>query len=181
MKPRTLPQPYLLNQKREPRIKMTGMTCSQCKIVNFCMTGARIYSPGWLRGVAALCLSNRPPLWLSCRQALRTGWLARSPLGAQVAACHHGLDVSKRWLFLSNQPSILDLASICQHPPSTHKNIWGRRAADGTFVSRLTAEYPESLALGLATGNRCSRGRLSGPLCLLVWRTVLDSAAPPFG
>ena len=61
---------------------------------------------------------EQPPSSMALMSTGSQNWLARSvPFGAQVAACHHGLDVSKRWLFLSNQPSILDLASICQHPP----------------------------------------------------------------
>ena len=52
--------------------------------------------------------------------------------------------------FLSNRPGILKLASSCQHGSRAHQKIWGSRADDGTFLSRLTAEYPSSLATSLA-------------------------------
>ena len=60
------------------------------------------------------------------------------------------MDVSKRWLFLSNRPGILQLASSCPHGSQAHQKIWGSRADDGTFLSRITAEYPSSLAASLA-------------------------------
>ena len=77
-------------------------------------------------------------------------FISELPFGAQVAACCHSMDVSKRWLFLSNRPGILKLASSCQHGSRAHQKIWGSRADDGTFLSRLTAEYPSSLATSLA-------------------------------
>lgn len=39
----------------------------------------------------------------------------------------------------------------CPHAFGEHQQITGVRLADGTFFSRLTAEYPEELADALAT------------------------------
>ena len=78
-------------------------------------------------------------------------WLqSTTPYVIQVAACKHELDVAKHWMFSSNRPGLLDLASTCCHPSGSHRQIWGKRAADGSFFSRLTAQYPKALAETLA-------------------------------
>ena len=60
-----------------------------------------------------------------------------------------GASFSKSWMFVSNQPCILDLACSCSHPPGTHASFVGKRDGSG-FLSRRTAEYPDVLASSLA-------------------------------
>ena len=45
--------------------------------------------------------------------------------------------------------SIAQLASTCNHPPESHSTIAGKKVGD-KYLSELTAEYPPSLAQGLA-------------------------------
>ncbi|CAE6963186.1 unnamed protein product [Symbiodinium sp. CCMP2592] len=96
-----------------------------------------------LSSVAALggCIDfEQPPSSMTFLTETMQQWVASTlSFGAQVAACHHGMDVCKRWLFLSNRPEILDLASECHHGASAHKAVWGIRADDGSFLSRVTA------------------------------------------
>jgi hypothetical protein len=54
-------------------------------------------------------------------------------------------------MFVANRPSFSHLARSCFHPPGTHESVVGIRLHDGFFKSRLTAEYPEQLAIALAT------------------------------
>ncbi|CAE7307255.1 unnamed protein product [Symbiodinium sp. CCMP2592] len=120
-----------------------------------------------LSSVAALggCIVfEQPPSSMTFLTETMQQWISSTlSFGAQVAACHHGMDVSKRWLFLSNRPGILDLASECHHGSQAHKAVWGIRADDGSFLSRMTAAYPESLAAALAAllgRYTSSQGRL---------------------
>ncbi|CAE7784998.1 unnamed protein product [Symbiodinium sp. CCMP2592] len=107
-----------------------------------------------LSSVAALggCIVfEQPPSSMTFLTETMQQWVASTlSFGAQVAACHHGMDVSKRWLFLSNRPEILGLASECHHGARAHFAVWGIRADDGSFLSRVTAAYPSSLAKVLA-------------------------------
>ena len=73
-----------------------------------------------------------------------------TPYLAQVAACQHGMNALKHWLFCSNHPVVLRLACSCPHDKGTHPALSGKRSADGTFLTRLTALYPESLASAIA-------------------------------
>ncbi|CAE7451467.1 unnamed protein product [Symbiodinium sp. CCMP2592] len=130
-----------------------------------------------LSSVAALggCIVfEQPPSSMTFLTETMQQWISSTlSFGAQVAACHHGMDVSKRWLFLSNRPDILDLASECHHGSRAHKAVWGVRAADGSFLSRMTAAYPKSLAAALAAllgRYTSSQGRL---LPCAEWRSVL--------
>ena len=87
-------------------------------------------------------------LWLN-RQVM--SWVrAHSPFGAAVAACQHGLDVYKSWLFWCNPPIIAALASVCPHVADYHVRLSGVRNPDGSFRTRDTACYPASLARSLA-------------------------------
>ena len=52
---------------------------------------------------------------------------------------------------MSNRQAICHLARSCPHPAGTHEPIVGVRLPDGTFKSRLTAEYPALLAQALAS------------------------------
>ncbi|CAE7286514.1 unnamed protein product [Symbiodinium sp. CCMP2592] len=140
-----------------------------------------------LSSVAALggCIVfEQPPSSMTFLTETMQQWTSSTlSFGAQVAACHQGMDVSKRWLFLSNRPDILDLASECQHGSRAHKAVWGIRADDGSFLSRMTAAYPKSLAAALAAllgKYTSSQGRL---LPCAEWRSVLplDPVWPQLG
>ena len=76
-----------------------------------------------------------------------------APFLAQASACCFGADWAKTWCFVSNKPqiSISVLAQLCPHQPGTHEQIVGVRLPDGSFKSRLTAEYPAQLAATLAS------------------------------
>ena len=54
-------------------------------------------------------------------------------------------------MFVSNRAEIFTVAKSCPHGFGVHQQITGVRMADGTFFSRLTAEYPQELANALAT------------------------------
>ena len=77
-------------------------------------------------------------------------WIeSEAPFCAQIASCMVGASFSKSWMFVSNQPCILDLACSCMHAPGTHTSFVGKRDGLG-FLSRRTAEYPDQLASSLA-------------------------------
>lgn len=60
-------------------------------------------------------------------------------------------------MFVSNRSDIHAVAKSCLHAAGDHQQIAGVRMADGTFFSRITAEYPPDLAHALAT--------IIAPLC----------------
>ena len=74
-----------------------------------------------------------------------------APYAAHASACLFGADWVKTWCFMANKPRIARVALSCDHPPGCHESVVGVRPPDGTFKSRLTAEYPEPLANGLAS------------------------------
>ena len=53
-------------------------------------------------------------------------------------------------MFVCNDASIELVARSCNHPPGSHQPIAGVKLPDGSFLSRLTAEYPLQLAEALA-------------------------------
>jgi hypothetical protein len=61
-----------------------------------------------------------------------------------ISACNHGMLLSKVYLFATSFVDLAQLGSICQHA-SGHQSFGGRRNEDGSFMSRATAEYPQSL------------------------------------
>ena len=73
-----------------------------------------------------------------------------APYAATVAACQVGLTLHKSWSFFCNDPGIAALASVCPHPLGSHPSVSGKRASDGSFLTRTTAAYPETLAHSLA-------------------------------
>ena len=76
-----------------------------------------------------------------------------TPYLASVAACARGMDAFKSWLFCSNHPDVMRLASLCSHPKGTHPPLSGKRSSDGTLLTRLTALYPQSLADAVARSS----------------------------
>ena len=117
---------------------------------------------------------EQPPSSMAYRNQNVQRWLkATTPFVIQVAACEHELDVAKHWMFSSNRPGILELASTCCHPPGSHKPIWGKRASDGSFLSRLTAQYPKSLADTMAKFLSACTTCQNRSLQLADWRSAL--------
>jgi len=60
-------------------------------------------------------------------------------------ACAFDRDWQKSWLLACSYPGLKPLGRICQHPPDSHEAIAGVRFSDGTFKSRITAEYPPAM------------------------------------
>ena len=73
-----------------------------------------------------------------------------APYCVVVAACCYGASWDKAWLLATSFPPLQTLAGLCQHPRGTHESVIGARAADGSYLSRKTAEYPVLLADGVA-------------------------------
>ena len=97
-----------------------------------------------------LILLENPASSLTFHDPLMMSWIeSEAPFCAQVASCMVGASFSKSWMFVSNQPCILDLACSCMHAPGTHTSFVGKRDGSG-FLSRRTAEYPDQLASSLA-------------------------------
>ena len=55
----------------------------------------------------------------------------------------------KSWAMCASFESIAQLASTCNHPPGSPSTIAGKKVGD-KYLSELAAEYPPSLAQGLA-------------------------------
>ena len=98
-----------------------------------------------------LILLENPASSLTFLDPLMMSWIdSEAPFCAQVASCMVGASFSKSWMFVSNQPCILDLACSCMHAPGTHASFVGKCDGSG-FLSRRTAEYPDQLASSLAS------------------------------
>lgn len=78
-------------------------------------------------------------------------------------------------MFVSNRAEIFTVAKSCPHGFGVHQQITGVRMADGTFFSRLTAEYPHELANALATVIAPLVSKGNTVLSLDSWRTMLPS------
>ena len=103
-----------------------------------------------------------------------TAWLrSTAPFLVDVAACAHGVDAAKSWLFATNVADLRSLASMCPHPPNHHPPLAGRRLPDGTFASRLTARYPDSLAAGLVSCLRAGITSSHGLAPVRNWSSLL--------
>lgn len=94
---------------------------------------------------------------------------------AQACACQFGKDWAKSWMFVSNRPDINFVARSCTHPPGTHEMVVGVRLPDGSFKSRLTAEYPAQLATALAAVIRPFLTTRSPVLRVVDWQSILPS------
>ena len=62
-----------------------------------------------------------------------------------IPACKYGMNIYKRWLFVSSYRELRALSGCCQHGPDAHKEVRGKRDASGTRLSKLTAEFPAQL------------------------------------
>lgn len=99
----------------------------------------------------ALVILENPVSSMTFLDDLMVRWLQTvAPFGAQAFACRFGADWKKRWLFMSNHPSIHALGLDCNHPSGSHTNVAGVRLPDGTWLTQKTAEYPQLLADALA-------------------------------
>ena len=65
-------------------------------------------------------------------------------------ACHYNRNWSKSWLLACTFPAMKSLAGKCSHAPGTHESVAGVRFSDGSFKSRITAEYPSEMCEALA-------------------------------
>ena len=91
----------------------------------------------------------------------------------RLSACCVDLNADKRRPFVCNKPDILDVASVCTHAKGTRLSTLGKRQDDGTFLSRLTAEYPLNLAALLAAVVRPFVTSRVGCVKLQDWRSLL--------
>ncbi|CAE7271099.1 unnamed protein product, partial [Symbiodinium microadriaticum] len=104
-----------------------------------------------------------------------------APFMATVAACQVGLQLHKSWSFCCNDASVSQLASVCPHPIGFHVALSGKRAADGSFLTRNTAAYPASLAQSLAKmAAPWLSTETSGvaPVPLATWHSLLPARLP---
>ena len=100
---------------------------------------------------AGLVIMENPSTSMTWDDSLMYDWVhAIAPFAAQACACQFDKDWAKAWMFVANRPTISHLARSCPHPHGTHEQIVGVRLPDGTFKSRITAEYPPQLAQALA-------------------------------
>ena len=121
-----------------------------------------------------LILLENPPSSLTFHDPLMKARLRSvAPYVVQIAACAHDLDLRKRWAFACNKPEIMSLASVCEHAADFHESHLGERLPDGTFYSRLTAEYPPSLARTLASIIRPYVTMQGRCVPLESWRSLL--------
>eukprot|EP00435_Cladocopium_sp_Y103_P072443 s581_g40.t1 len=98
-----------------------------------------------------------------------------APYASHAAACRFGADWAKTWCFVSNKSDIFALGLSCIHGPGTHESVVGVRLPDGTFKSRLTAEYPSDLALALAKIIQPFTTLEGRYVKLSEWKTLLPS------
>ena len=98
-----------------------------------------------------LIILENPVSSMTFLDELMLAWLhAVAPFGAQAFACRFGMNWKKRWLFMSNHPSIHEVGLDCCHDKSSHDRVAGVRLADGSWLTQKTAEYPVALADALA-------------------------------
>ena len=58
-----------------------------------------------------------------------------------IPACKYGMNVHKRWLFVSSYRELRALSGCCQHEPNAHVEIRGKRDASGKYLSKLTSQH----------------------------------------
>ena len=95
-----------------------------------------------------------------------------------MAACAHGMNACKSWLFCCNHPDVMRLASVCSHPKGTHPSLSGKRSSDGTFLTRLTALYPQSLADAIADIFKSALSVGEEEVPFLQWERLLPARLP---
>ena len=99
-----------------------------------------------------LAILENPATSMTWDDDLMAQWVQMvTPFAAQAYACQFGRDWAKAWMFVANRPDIFAVAKSCPHDAHVHQQIAGVRMADGSFLSRITAEYPPDLAQALAS------------------------------
>ena len=99
-----------------------------------------------------LAILENPSSSMTWLDDMMSDWVHTvAPYAAHASACQFGQDWVKTWCFVANKPQIGGVARSCCHPPGTHESVVGVRLPDGSFKSRLTAEYPQQLAAALAS------------------------------
>lgn len=89
---------------------------------------------------------EQPKGALSWHNDLVLNWVTTcAPFLILVAACRYGLDSADSWLFASSYQPCVSLAALCNHN-TPHVSLINKRLSDGSFLSRQSAEYPQSLA-----------------------------------
>ncbi|CAE7230498.1 unnamed protein product, partial [Symbiodinium sp. CCMP2456] len=118
-----------------------------------------------------------PASSLTFHDQLMMDWIScEAPFCAQVTSCMVVASFSKSWMFICNEPCILDLASVCTHPRGTHESFVGKRDGSG-FLSHCTAEYPAELAASLASVCAPFLSSLGNCVDFSRWRSFLPSPA----
>ena len=98
-----------------------------------------------------LIILENPSSSMTWLDELMHHWVqTTAPFAAHASACKFDTNWAKTWCFVSNKPHIFAVAQLCDHAPHSHESVIGVRLPDGSFKSRLTAEYPEALAATLA-------------------------------
>ena len=67
-----------------------------------------------------------------------------------IPACKYGMNIYKRWLFVSSYRELRALSGCCKHGKDAHMDIRGKREASGSYLSKLTAEFPAQLCSAYA-------------------------------
>ena len=127
----------------------------------------------WLENPSSSLLWLDPDVTAWCRLT--------APHGATVAACQVGLALHKSWSFFCNDPGIATIASVCPHPFGFHPAVSGKRASDGSFLTRRTAAYPHALAQSLAELASPWLTSVTSPseaVSLVDWQTLLPPRLP---
>ena len=127
----------------------------------------------WLENPSSSLLWLDPEVIAWCRLT--------APFMATVAACQVGMPLHKSWSFCCNDASVSRIASLCPHPVGFHTAVSGKRAADGSFLTRKTAAYPAPLATSLAqlaVPWLSSDTTCGVPVPLDAWTSLLPSRLP---
>ena len=127
------------------------------------------------RSNGLLVLEN-PASSMTWLDGLTCKWVhSVAPFAAHAGACRFGTDWAKTWFFVSNKIQILNLALSCNHAPNSHESVVGVKLPDGSYKSRLTAEYPPDLAVALAEVIK-EFTTCSGQVCpLSTWKSHLPT------
>ena len=169
---------------RMHRILTEYMTPARCQqpcgnpdCGHLCNRRVRLLALVSLRG--GIILFENPTSSLTWKTQGSDAWMRQfTPYLASVAACAHGMNAFKSWLFCCNHPDVMRLASVCSHPKGTHPSLSGKRSSDGTFLTRLTALYPQSLANAIADIFKSALSVGEEEVPFLQWERLLPARLP---
>ena len=124
--------------------------------------------------VGGTVILENPPSSMTWLDATMAAWVRQvTPFLAQAFACQFDRDWQKAWMFVSNSAKIEQVARSCNHPAGSHQKIAGARLPDGSYLSRVTAEYPAQLAAALAQVLKPFTSDLGRFVKLSTWRSLL--------